>query len=253
MLLVVKKYNTILVLLTLLLSACSEKEEKFDEMPVETLYEKATKEYEEKKYKRAAKLFSEVEKQHPYSNWALKAQLMSAYCYYESQDYENAEEGFQTFIQLHPAHKNVDYATYMIAVCNYEQIPIVERDQKFTKGALNSFEELIKKFPSSIYTKDARFKIDLIKDHLAGKEMETGRWYLMIDKQPLAALNRFKNVVKDYEHTSHVTEALYRMVECYINMGINEEAKKTTAVLGYNYPQSFWYQKAYELLNTSKS
>jgi outer membrane protein assembly factor BamD len=253
MLLIIKKLNIALIALLFLLSGCAEKEEKFDEMSVETLYDQAAKEYESKKFKRAAKLFAEVEKQHPYSNWALRAQLMSAYCYYESQDYENAEEGFQTFIQLHPAHKDVEYATYMIALCNYEQIPIVERDQKSTKGALNSFEELIKKFPSSIYARDARFKIDLIKDHLAGKEMETGRWYLTVDKQPLAALNRFKNVIKDYEHTSHVPEALYRMVECYISIGISEQAKQTTAVLGYNYPKSIWYKKAYDLLSAPKS
>lgn len=241
------------LLVLLLLSACGDKDEKFDEMSVEQLYNMAMNQYDEKSFSKAAKIFDEVEKQHPYSNWALRAQLMAAYCYYQAKKYDEAEEGFKTFSQLHPSHQDVVYAKYMIGLCNYEQIPIVERDQESSRDALNAFQEVLNRFADSVYSKDAKFKMDLIRDHLAGKEMDTGRWYLTVKKQPLAALNRFKVVVDEYQTTSHAPEALYRMVECYLSMGIIEQAKATSAVLGHNYPDNKWYKSAYELMQNIKA
>ncbi|MCX7338464.1 MAG: outer membrane protein assembly factor BamD [Alphaproteobacteria bacterium] len=231
----------------LMVSGCSDKDDTYADRSVEDLYTSAQTQLDGENYTKAAKAFAEVERQHPYSNWSLKAQIMSAYCYYEAKKYDEAIEGFNTFIQLHPGHAEVPYAYYMLGLCHYEQIAIVERDQKASEQALKAFEEIVARFPTSSYAKDAKFKLELIKDHLAGKEMETGRYYQKRASY-LAAVNRFKGVIDTYQTTSHAPEALYRLVECYLVLNLPSEAKSTAAILGHNYPNSDWYKDAYELI-----
>jgi len=229
------------------LTGCSEKDEHMADKPVEEIYNQAMDYYEEGKYERAAKTFAEVERQHPYSNWAVKSQLMSAYSYYESKRYDDAIEGFNVFIQLHPGHPDVAYAYYMLGLCYYEQVAMVERDQKSTELAFKSFSEVLTRFPNSPYAKDAKLKIDLLHTHLAGKEMEIGRFYLKKHAY-LPALNRFKVVIEHYQTTSHAPEALHRAVECYLALGILDQAQAMAAILGHNYPGSQWYADSYALI-----
>lgn len=241
--------NKVLLALTAtLLISCSEKdEEALAQMPVEQLYNMAKDQMDSGSYNTAAKTFAEVERQHPYSEWSLKAQLMSAYCYYEAKKYTEAIEGYNVFIQLHPGHEHIPYAYYMVGLSYYEQIPTVHRDQTVTEKAQEAFQEVINRFPDSPYAKDAKFKMDLLRDHLAGKEMDVGRYYLR-QRSYLAAVNRFKEVVDRFQTTSHVPEALHRMVECYLALGLTEQAYQTAAILGHNFPGSLWYADTYALM-----
>lgn len=234
-----------LILGLLLLAACSKSEDVYVERPVEELYNEAMDALKEEQYTTAIKAFDEVERQHPYSVWATQAQLQSAYAYYLNKKYDDAILGIDRFIQLHPSHKNSAYAYYLKALCYYDQITDVGRDQKITEHAMRSLEEVITRFPNSSYARDARIKIDLTRDHLAGKEMTIGRYYLT-QKQYLAAINRFKVVVSNYQTTTHVPEALHRLVEAYTALGLDDEAKKAASVLGHNYPGSEWYLDSYE-------
>jgi outer membrane protein assembly factor BamD len=244
------QYLSVALVLGLLQTACSDTEEVFSEQPVESLYNKAMDYLEAGSYSRAAQAFVEVERQHPYSTLAPKSLLMAAYSYYQAKKYDDALENYNVFIQLHPGHEHIAYAYYMVGICYYEQIPMVERDQKTTEEALTAFEEVTHRFSSTPFGKDAKLKIDLIRDHLAGKEMDVGRYYL--GKQAyLAALNRFKNVVEGFQTTSHAPEALHRMVECYLALGILDQAQKTASILGYNYPGSSWYGDTYELIRNT--
>lgn len=231
----------------LLLSGCTEKEDKYVERSVGELYNTAMDKFNNNEYVSAAKAFDEVERQHPYSQWATKAQLMAAYSYYKNAKYEQALEEVETFIQLHPNHKNIAYAYYLQALCHYAQIPTVELEQTETRKALSSLQEILRRFPNSSYAKDARYKIILAQDHLAGKEMTIGRFYLK-KKLYIAATRRFKSVIENYQTTNHIPEALHRLVECYIALGINEEAQSIGAVLGHNFPGNQWYQDSYSLL-----
>ncbi|HEX9466012.1 MAG TPA: outer membrane protein assembly factor BamD [Alphaproteobacteria bacterium] len=237
--------------LALGLGACSNKKDDYLERPVEQIYNQATDLLLDRNYLQAAKQFDEVERQHPYSVWATKAQLMAAYANYQANKYDDAVVALDRFIQLNPSNRDVAYAYYMKALCYYEQITDVQRDAKMTEQALKSLEEVVNRFPESVYGRDARLKIDLTHDHLAGKEMDVGRYYLT-RAQYLAALNRFKFVVDKYQTTSHVPEALHRMIECYLALGLKEEAKRTAAVLGYNYPGSQWYMDSYSLVETGQ-
>ncbi len=214
---------------------------------VETLYSVAKDRLDRRDYKTAAQLFDEVERQHPYSVWARRAQLMSSFSYYMSRDYQQAILSAQRFLSLHPGNRDAPYAYYLVAISYYEQILGVQRDQKVTSQALDALNELVRRYPNTPYADDARLKIDLARDHLAGKEMEVGRYY-QNQAQYLAAAMRFRTVVDDYDTTSHVPEALERLVEVYLALGIPEEAKKAAAVLGYNYPGSKWYERAYRLV-----
>lgn len=195
----------------------------------------------------AAALFDEVERQHPYSPWARRAQLMSAFSYYVQQDYTKAIESAQRFLSIHPGNKDAPYAYYLIALSYYEQINDVDRDQKITEQALTALQDVQRRYPDSEYAADARLKVDLVNDHLAGKEMEIGRFYQRTG-QWLASEIRFQNVVEKYQTTSHAAEALYRLTESSLALGVPEEAKKYAAVLGANYPGSKWYQRAFELM-----
>jgi outer membrane protein assembly factor BamD len=214
---------------------------------VDTLYNLASDTLEKKQYRAAGALFDEVERQHPYSVWARRAQLMSSYSYYMGNRYDEAILAGQRFLSLHPGNKDAAYAYYLIAVSNYEQISDVRRDQKTTQKALDSLNELVRRYPNTEYAADARLKLDLTRDHLAGKEMEVGRWY-QSRTEYLAAVTRFRRVTQEYGTTSHTAEALHRLVECYLSLGLREEANKAAAVLGNNYPGSKWYERSYALM-----
>jgi outer membrane protein assembly factor BamD len=221
---------------------------------VSTLYNAAKARLDKGQYKLAAALFDEVERQHPYSVWARRAQLMSAYSYYLAREYTESTSSAQRFLSIHPGNRDAPYAYYLIALNYYEQISDVTRDQKITQQALDAFGELTRRYPTSRYAADARLKVDLIRDHLAGKEMEIGRFYQRRGLW-LASTVRFRKVVDDYQTTSHAPEALMRLTESYLAMGVPEEAQRMAAVLGRNYPASEWYQRAYQLMqkNAPKS
>ena len=214
---------------------------------VNTLYALAKRRLDQGDYQMAALLFAEVERQHPYSVWARRAQLMSAFSFYMDRKYNEAIGAGQRFLTLHPGNKDAPYAQYLISMSYYEQIEDVTRDQRTTQQALDSFGELVRRYPESRYASDARLKMDLLSDHLAGKEMEIGRFYERSGRW-LAANLRFRKVVEDYQTTSHTPEALHRLVETYLALGIPEEAQKSAAVLGANYPGSEWYHRSYRLI-----
>jgi outer membrane protein assembly factor BamD len=236
----------------LALAACaSADKDAYVERPVEALYNAAMDDMVAERFDKAAKGFDEVERQHPYSIWATKAQLMSAYSLYEAGRYDESILALDRFIQLHPGHQDVAYAYYMKALDYYVQITDVGRDQRITEDALKTLQEVVRRFPDTRYARDARLKIDLTRDHLAGKEMEIGRFY-EIQKEYLAAINRFRTVVDSFQTTTHVPEALHRLIECYLALGLNDEAQRTASVLGYNYPGSEWYRDSYALVTNSK-
>ena len=214
---------------------------------VNTLYNAAKDRLDRRQYKLAAAIFDEVERQHPYSPWARRAQLMSAFSYYAAQDYTKSIESAQRFLTIHPGNKDAPYAYYLISLDYYEQITDVTRDQKITQQALDSLGELIRRYPDTRYAADARLKVDLVRDHLAGKEMEIGRFYQRRANW-LASIVRFRAVVDDYDTTTHAPEALMRLTESYLALGMPDEAKKSAAVLGANYPGTKWYERAYELI-----
>lgn len=232
------------------LAACSSDDDDrpaYVERPVEQIYAQAANELDQGEYRKAAQSFDEVERQHPYSTWATEAQLMAAYSYYQANQYEDAIATAQRFIDLHPGNPNVAYAYYLVGLCHYERISDVGRDQEMTRKSLEAFQEVVRRFPDSAYARDARLKIDLARDHLAGKEMEIGRYYLTRGLY-IAAINRFRTVIERYQTTTHVPEALHRLVEAYLSLGIEREAQTAAAVLGYNYPGSDWYEDSYALL-----
>ena len=214
---------------------------------VNTLYNAAKSRLDAGQYKIAAALFDEVERQHPYSPWARRAQQMSAFSYYLANDYNKAIESSRRFLSIHPGNKDAPYAYYLIALSYYEQISDVTRDQKITEQALSTLGEVARRYPNSRFAADAKLKMDLVNDHLAGKEMEIGRFYQRRGKW-LAATIRFREVIEKYETTTHAAEALMRLTESYLSLGIPAEAKKSAAVLGANYPGSKWYKRAFELV-----
>lgn len=215
---------------------------------VNTLYNAAKDRLDRGQHKIAAALFDEVERQHPYSPWARRAQQMSAFSYYVAGDYNKAIESSRRFLSIHPGNKDAPYAYYLIALSYYEQISDVTRDQRITEQALAALGEVSRRYPNSRYAADALLKMDLVNDHLAGKEMEIGRFYQRRGKW-LAATIRFRTVIEKYQTTTHAPEALMRLTESYLSLGIPAEAKKTAAVLGANYPGSKWYERAFELVN----
>jgi len=237
-----------LAVATMVLAACSSNDGPvYVERPVEDIYNDAVDNLEAGRTTAAATAFDEVERQHPYSIWATKAQLMSAYSRYLRQDYDDAILSLDRFIQLHPGNPDVAYAYYLKSLSYYEQISDVGRDQKTTQLALEALEEVKRRFPDTSYARDVNLKLDLTRDHLAGKEMEIGRFYLRRGYY-LAGINRFKRVVEDYQTTTHVPEALLRISEAYTALGIEPEARKAAAVLGYNYPGSEWYVDSYAIV-----
>ncbi|MBL6851967.1 MAG: outer membrane protein assembly factor BamD [Alphaproteobacteria bacterium] len=224
-----------------------DKPAEYVERPVNLIYEDAWKRINNDDWINAAKQFDEVERQHPYSIWARRAMLMAAFCYYRANHYTEAISTADSYIQLHPGSREVAYAFYLKAISLYEQIVDVGRDQSNTEQALTALQDVVQRFPDTEYARDATLKIDLTLDHLAGKEMTVGRYYLR-QGDYIGAINRFKVVVEQYQKTSQIAEALERLVEAYYAMGIYNEAQSAAAVLGANYPGSPWYQDAYQLL-----
>jgi outer membrane protein assembly factor BamD len=214
---------------------------------VNTLYAAAKKTMDAGEYEQAAKLFDEVERQHPYSIWARRAQLMSAFNYYLAEKYQDAINSARRFVTIHPGNPEAAYAQYLIAMSYYQQIPEVFRDQTTTQSAADAFGELIRRYPDTRYAADARLKLDLINDHLAGKEMEVGRFYER-SGQWLAASYRFRNVIDNYQTSSHAPEALERLVECNLALGLPDEARRNAAVLGANFADTYWYRQSLRLL-----
>ncbi len=221
-----------------------EKKTDLSQIPPETLYNNGIDALNQKRYTTAVQQFDAIEQNYPYSSWAVNAQLMHGYAEYLQNHYTEAVGALDRFISLHPGNQNVAYAYYLRALCFYEQIADIQRDQKGTQVAMNALQDVVNRFPDSAYARDARLKIDLCRDHLAGKEMEIGRWY---ESQKLyaAAIGRFQRVVDDYQTTNHVPEALHRLTEIYLLLGMTDQARKTAAVLGHNYPGSRWYEDSY--------
>jgi outer membrane protein assembly factor BamD len=215
--------------------------------PVEQLYNNGVDALQSQRYSTAADQFSAVERDYPYSPWAVHAQLMTAYAQYLQNHYTDAIDSLNRFVELHPTNRDTPYAYYLRALCYYEQISDIQRDQKDTQEAINALQEVINRYPDTAYARDAQLKIDLGRDHLAGKEMAIGRWY---QSQHLyeAAIGRFQRVVDDFQTTNHVPEALARLTEVYLVLGLRDQAEKTAAVLGYNYPGSAWYADTYDQL-----
>ena len=247
----------LIVVLTaaLALGACSTfgKKKKptlaYEERPVDLLYNAGSDRLDRHQWAEAVDYFREVERQHPYSEWARRSILMTAYAHYESNDYAEAIADADQFIALYPGNPSTPYAYYLKAICYFEQIVDVGRDQASTSEAGETLREVAKRYPYSEYAADARLKIDMVQDQLAGKEMTVGRFYLR-SGNPMGAIGRFKTVVDKYQTTSHTPEALERLVEAYLTVGLVGEAKRNGAVLGYNYPGDPWYQAAYQLLTS---
>lgn len=239
----------------LLLNGCTAKKDKIDPLtvdrPAEEIFKEATEADKNGEFTKAITLFSEVERQHPYSDLATQAQIRQAEVAYDNLKYDEAILSLDRFIELHPGHPNVDYAYYIKALCYYEQMTDVRRDQAMTEDALTAFDTLITRFPESKYAREAVLKRDLAVDHLAGKEMDVGRYYQK-KEQYNAAINRFTNVVKQYQTTTHVPEAMHRLVETYTILGLKDEATQVAAVLGHNYPGSEWYAESYALLDLAQ-
>jgi len=241
----------IVALSAALLAGCStggqKTDTKFIARDVNTLYNAAKDRLDKKNYAVAAALFDEVERQHPFSPWSRRAQLMSAFSYYLDGKYDESIRSSSRFLSIHPGNKDAPYAYYLIALCHYERISDVTRDQKTTSNALASLGEVQRRYPNTRYAADAGLKIDLVRDHLAGKEMEIGRFYQRRSLW-LASVLRFREVVDKFDTTTHTPEALYRLTESYLALGVLDEAKRSAAVLGSNYPGDEWYEKAFELM-----
>ena len=221
----------------------------YKEAPVEVLYNVGAEHLDRHEWNDAANYFKEVERQHPYSEWSRRAILMEAYAHYEGNNYADAISDAERFIALYPGNAATPYAFYIKAICYFEQIVDVGRDQASTAQARAALTEVFKRYPTTEYARDAKFKYDMTVDQLAGKEMAIGRYYQR-QGDPIAAIGRFKTVVDDYQTTTHAPEALYRLVDCYLTVGLNSEAVRDGAVLGYNYPGDLWYQDAYKLLTS---
>ena len=239
--------------LGLALSGCSESsavgrgDANYEQYSAEQIFERAEYDLSQKKYALSASVFSEVERLYPYSAWAKRSVIMQAYSYHLDKDYENSRAAAQRYIDFYPADEDAAYAQYLLALSYYDQIDEVGRDQGLTFQALQSLREVIERYPESEYARSSILKFDLAFDHLASKEMEIGRYYLRRDHFA-AAINRFRVVVEDFQTTSHTPEALHRLVEAYLSLGLTDEAQTAGAILGYNYQSTKWYEDSYKLL-----
>lgn len=246
---------SLLGLLAIVLGGCSTHDPELEgdygtcTESAEELYESAAAFMHKRAFKAAAGGFAKVQTYYPYSKWATQAQLMEAYCRYHVHQYEEAIDLFTLFIRLHPHSKDIPYAQYMIGLSHYERISIVERDQSDTKEALEAFQKVVALYPNCVYAKDARFKINFIRDHIAAQEMSVGRFYQK-DKAYTAALNRFKNVITNYPTSASRAEALLRLMECYAALQMNEDLAATYAVLKLNHKDSVWEIEAQKLMET---
>lgn len=237
--------------LLLFLVGCSGKDEapNFDEMSAKEIYSSAEKLLEERKFVSSAKRFEEVIRQHPYSKWSKKAHLMTAYAYFKAEEFTETTTAISAFVQLYPASPDVAYALYLKGLSYYMQIAGVDRDEEMAAKALFAFQELIKRFPESTYSKDAKLKIDLAYEFISGTSMNIGRLYQR-NNLYLGAINRFLDVLNSYQTTTHVPEAMYRLTELYLTLGLDKEAKDIAKVMSFNFPGNEWYKRAYDLLKS---
>lgn len=231
-----------------------DKEEKYKpeitpSVPAETIYNQGLGLLQKNEYDGAAKKFADLDKQYPFSVWSKKALILQTYAYYTGRNYEEAITAGKRYLSLHPSTPDAAYAAYMVGMSYYNQIPDVSRDQERTEKALLALQEVVTRWPQSEYASDAKFKIQVTKDQLAGREMTVGRFYLK-QKNYTAAINRFRTVVSTYQTTNQIEEALARLAECYLALGIVAEAQTAGAVLGHNFPESQWYKDTYALLQT---
>lgn len=246
--------NIFVVLICFITISCANKkkeENKLDNLTPEQLYSDGINYMKKSSYKKAINYFERINQEYPYSMLASKAQLMEGYAYYKTAKFEYAIAALDDYISLYPGEKDIAYAYYLKALCHYDQIVNIKLDQLGTEKAKEALSEVVNRFPESEYARDATFKLNLVLDHLAGKEMEVGRFYLK-KRDIIAAINRFKVVVDKYQTTSQIEEALYRLTECYHILGVEEEAKRYAIVLGKNYPEGEWYRYAYKLVKNKK-
>ena len=235
-----------------MLSACASKDELMSlapEVPADKLYNEGVGALNKGEYTDAAKKFEELDRQHPYSELSKRSMLLTAFAKYRKGDYEEAIQAAQRFVTLHPGSPDAAYAQYLIAQSYYNQVSDVTRDQAKTERALTALNEVVQRYPDSEYAPDAKKKLEVARDQLAGRDMEIGRYYLSRSNY-VGAINRFKNVVTSYQTTRHVEEALYRLTEANLALGVVDEAQTAAAVLGHNYPDSPWYKDAFRLLKT---
>lgn len=234
------------------LAACGSNNKKatdrfaYVEEPVGVLYQAGAEALGKRRYEDAIAYFAEVERQHPYTAWARRSMLMTAYTEYLTNDFEAALASIERFLAIHPGNKDAGYAYYLRAMCHYERIRDVGRDQEITRQARDALVDVVRRYPDTEYARDAQLKLDLTRDHLAGKEMDIGRYYLRRN-QHVAAIGRFNNVIEKYQTTGHVPEALHRSVEAYLELGLVDEARRHAAILGHNYPDSVWYDDTYKV------
>lgn len=240
-------FLTLLVLCALVGCSSSKKDEEGPPPPVETLYNEGKDLLAKREFKLSIEKFERLEREYPFSEWARRAKLMSAYAAYERGDYVDSEVMLESYIKLYPASEDTDYAYYLKALTYYEQITDTRRDQENTTRAKQALLDVIRRYPGTSYAKDGKVKLDLVNDHLAGKEMEIGRYYLERQNY-VPAINRFNDVLTSYQTTSHVPEALHRLVECYMALGLIDDARRSAAVLGFNFPGSDWYRDSYRLV-----
>ena len=230
------------------LSACAGHDDTIDEdKSAETLYNEAYEYLKKTAYQKAAEKFDKVEMEHPYSKWATKSKLMSAYSYFKDEKYDDAISSLDRFIRLHPGNKDIAYAYYLKGICYYDQIAPSKKEQSVSQEAYITFDQIITMFPDTEYAKDAKSKMGLIQDHIAGHEMSVGRYYLQ-NKEYISALNRFTTVTDNYQNTAQIPEAIYREVEVYTILGLSTEAKRKEEILRNNYPETNWAKRAAKLV-----
>lgn len=240
--------SALMLVAALALAGCGRRDEvKLEDRQPDDIFAEAMRQLDAGNAAEAAPLFDEVERLYPYSSWAKRAMIMSAFAYYRAQRFDLAEQAARRYLDFYPADKDAAYAQYIIGLSYYDQIVDVGRDQELTLKALRALKETELRYPESEYARQAKLKYDLTLDHLAGKEMEIGRYYLKRGHY-LAAANRFRAVIEEYQTTSHTAEALHRLVECYLALGLRDEAQTAGAILGHNFAASDWYQDSYALL-----
>ncbi|USO01502.1 MAG: outer membrane protein assembly factor BamD [Alphaproteobacteria bacterium] len=239
--------NIFSVLVFVGLSGCATKVQPYEEKSVNHFYNQGLEFLRSRDYAEAAKQFTELERQHPYSLWAARGQVLMAYAYYENQNYASAVESIQSFLQLYPGHEDAPYMHYLLGMAYYEQVPIVPRDQDLTRKALTSFQGLITQHADTMYARDATFKLELLRDHLAAAELDVARFYLNKSAY-IASIRGLQRVIRNHSKTRHAEEALHRLVECYVALGMTNDAVRTAAILQHNYPKSPWYADSYYLL-----
>lgn len=244
----------IFALISLLFSSCSDSQNNIgigvsEDKAAEEIFNSGERELVRRRYNDAAEKFKEVERLYPYSDWAKRALIMQVYSFHKDKEYENVVSAANRFIEFHPKDKDIPYAYYLIGLSYYDQVLAIGRDQKLTQEALKIFKLIIKEYPDSEYASSSQIKFDFLKNQLASKEMEVGRYYLKRSHY-VSAINRFRGIIEDFSTTSQVPEALHRLVEAYLSLGLTDEAQTAGAILGYNYKSNEWYERSFELLRS---